>query len=323
MTLSTEDRFHQPTRADRNQVHRARADVKAQSKTANDSLTKVTFSILLVACAMAVASLLISVQARSATTIKPVDASWPSTDVSAAGLNLQKLTVHSERNSPPSLDRPSYLPIELAGYVAGLEPVIEVTINGRTRAYPMRVVARHQIINDRLGGKNIAVSYCKICSSAMVFSRDIGGETTQLKFSGLTYFNNMVLYDEASKSWWQQINGEALAGPGRGASLEVVPSEIISFTRFRQRHANNAAADVIALTDLARQPVMAKLNLPTPDVEDLPEGVTPADRVVVIGSEAWTLGLLRQEGRIEEKDLVILWEGGRQAAPDAFGRDEE
>ena len=262
----------------------------------------------------------------ASSTLAEIEKAWPNTEVAAAELKPAELVVYGPRHTPPPLDGPTFLPVDWAKHVAGLEPMITVEIGGEVRAYPMRIVASHAIINDEVGGVPIAVTYCRVCSAAMVFKRVVDGQVTRLSSTGVRYENNSVYFDTETETWWQQINGMALAGNQKGGALEIVPSKIESFAKFRTRHAGNSG--VLVLNDSQRStdtPLQARLNLPQPHGQGLPAGVDPLDRAVIVGDRAFTLELLRQEKRIEADDLVILWEPGRQAGPDAFaaGADED
>lgn len=247
---------------------------------------------------------------------------WPGIDLAAAGLEPESLYVYGPRNVVPSYDDPALLPAGIASHVAGLEPVIAVEIDGEMRGYPMRIVAAHGIVNDTLAGVPIAVSYCRACSSAMVFDRRVAGQASKFGTAGVLYEQNMVMFDAASGTWWQQINGLGLAGPQSARSLDIVPSTILSAAIFKSRVEQNPGALMAADSELSQQPLASR------DAFDLPEpttrhaGLSPVERVVVVGRQAWPLALLRRQGRVETDELLIVWEPGREAAPDLYGRDE-
>lgn len=250
-----------------------------------------------------------------------LDRQWPKTDLADGKFMRDALMVHGERNVIPPLNEPQFLPLPLARHVAGLEPVITVSIDGVERAYPMRIVAAHGIVNDDVNGTPIAVTYCRVCAASMVFIREVGGARTRLGMAGVSLDNNLVLFDEATETWWQQINGFGLAGAHKDAVLEVVPSKIESFARFKTRMSDRRDAVVLRDSARSRTPLASRLAIDLPGEEGLPPGVSPIDRVIIVDERAFSLELLRQERRVEEDDLVILWEPGRLAGPDAFGRE--
>ncbi len=103
------------------------------------------------------------------------------------------------------------------------EPVVGVALGGEARAYPIRLLSLHEIINDTLGGQPIAVTWRPLCYSAMVFSRDLGRELT-FGVSGYLLYNNLVMYDHQTNTLWSQILAQGVKGALRGERLEVLPS---------------------------------------------------------------------------------------------------
>lgn len=258
----------------------------------------------------------------AAATAERLAKTWPGIDLAAAGIDADSLYVYGPRNAVPSYDDPALLPAGIAGHVAGLEPVIAVEIAGETRGYPMRIVAAHGIINDTLAGVPIAVTYCRACSSAMVFDRRIAGEASAFGTAGVLYEQNMVMFDAASGTWWQQINGVGLAGPYGDRNLDIVPSTILSAAMFKSRVEQNPGALMAIDSELSQQPLASRDSFDLPEPATRHAGLSPVERVVVVGREAWPLELLRRQGRVETDELLIVWEPGRQAAPDLYGRDE-
>lgn len=122
------------------------------------------------------------------------------------------------------------------------DEVIGVAINGQARAYPVRYIQWHDLINDTLGQTPIAVTYHPLCVSAVVFDRRVGGVTHEFGFSGLLYNSNIVLYDKqddpAKESLWCQLTFGPIAGPAvsRGERLTVLPMYVGPFGKWRELH---------------------------------------------------------------------------------------
>ncbi|MBI1374140.1 MAG: DUF3179 domain-containing protein [Phycisphaera sp.] len=131
-------------------------------------------------------------------------------------------------------------------YMVSHDPVVGVTINGESRAYPVRFIRFHEVVNDTLGGVPIAVTYSPLTDSAVVFDRRVNGETLTFGYSGLLSNSNLVMYDRrpnaveqaaggdnprlaharadsAGESLWVQLRFEAVSGPMAGAKLTVLP----------------------------------------------------------------------------------------------------
>jgi hypothetical protein len=102
--------------------------------------------------------------------------------------------------------------------------VIGVTINGKASCYPIQIIGYHHQVQDTVGGTPVLVTYCTVCRTGRVYSPYIDGQYQHFRLVGMDHFNAM-LEDEATKSWWRQENGEAIAGPLKGKFLDELPSK--------------------------------------------------------------------------------------------------
>jgi hypothetical protein len=123
-------------------------------------------------------------------------------------------------------------------YLVSTDTVIGVVLNGQARAYPIRVLNWHEIINDTLGETPILVSYNPLCDSAVVYDRRLENETAVFGLSGLLYNSNPLLYDNLHHSLWQQVTGKAVSGTGltHQQALRVIPASVVSWAFWRTRH---------------------------------------------------------------------------------------
>ena len=125
---------------------------------------------------------------------------------------------------------------EAAAWLSDRSPVIAVEIEGEARAYPQAVLMWHEIANDEIGGQPIAVTFCPLCNSSITYDRRVNGETLDFGVSGLLRNSDLVMFDRQTESWWQQLTGEGLVGDYAGVLLDFVPSQVISFGSFAERH---------------------------------------------------------------------------------------
>jgi hypothetical protein len=141
------------------------------------------------------------------------------------------------RDGIPPIDRPRYVGVRAADrFLALREPVLAVVVRGRARAYPFQILVWHEIVNDRLGGRPIAVIYCPLCNSALVFDRRVGGRTLSFGTTGKLRDSDLVMWDRETQSWWQQFTGEALVGDLTGRRLRALDSQTLSWGDFRRRY---------------------------------------------------------------------------------------
>ncbi len=123
---------------------------------------------------------------------------------------------------------------ELYGkYLVSSDRVIGVEINGEERAYPLRVLNCHEIVNDTLGGVPIAVTYNPPCDSVVVVGREVDGEVLEFGVSGLLYNSNLLMFDRRpnahGESLWSQLQARAIAGPAAAdaRTLRVVGASLV------------------------------------------------------------------------------------------------
>ena len=140
------------------------------------------------------------------------------------------------RDCIPSIDKPKFVSADDADHVADDAIVIAISYGGDHRAYPARILDHHEIVNDTIGGDPIAITWCPLCGSAVGISRDVGGEVTEFGVSGVLYNSDLVLYDRATETLWDQIIAEGIVGPNTGKSLQLVPVTMTRWSRWRAAH---------------------------------------------------------------------------------------
>ena len=118
-------------------------------------------------------------------------------------------------------------------FLSSREPVIAVEVDGQARAYPEQILVWHEIVNDRLGGRPVAVTYCPLCNSALVFDRRVGGRTLTFGTTGKLRNSDLVMWDRQMQSWWQQFSGVALVGRYTGTRLRALDSQVLSWAQFK------------------------------------------------------------------------------------------
>ncbi|MCS4113586.1 hypothetical protein GGP49_000485 [Salinibacter ruber] len=141
----------------------------------------------------------------------------------------------------PSVDNPSFVSVgEASNWVSPEEPVILLEHKGTARAYPLQILTHHEIVNDRVAGTPVAVTFCPLCYSALVFERTLDGEPVEFGVSGLLRNSDLVMYDRKTETLWQQLTGKAIVGDLAGRTLTQIPSQIVSFRQFGETHPDGA-----------------------------------------------------------------------------------
>ncbi len=244
---------------------------------------------------------------------------FPRTDFGVHAIPFDEIDSDgATRDSIPPIHDPHFVPAAEAD-IGPLEPVLSIGIDGDFRAYPLRVLLWHEIVNDRVGGVPVLVSYCPLCNSGVVFDRRLDGEVLEFGNTGRLRHFDMVMYDYATESWWQQFLGEALIGELTGKQLKALPARLESFGSFARRAPGGKL--LVPTVEQARPygttpyvgmasgagSLLARLRFRY----ELPDGVPPLSRVVVVGNEAWTLDLVADNTPLRSGDLVLTWEAGQ------------
>jgi hypothetical protein len=246
---------------------------------------------------------------------------WPRTDFSRATIDLAEIISGGpSKDGIPSIDDPQFTP---AGEVNGLapeEPVVSLILGEDARAYPLRVMIWHEIVNDVVAGIPVTVTYCPLCNTGIVFDRRLDGRTLDFGTTGKLRNSDLVMYDRQTESWWQQFGGDAIVGDLAGRSLKILSSRLESLKSFRERAPEGR---VLVPNDprfrpYGSNPYVGYDQAPRPFLftGSLPKNVPAMMRVVAVCKEAWTLPLVRDKGAIQAGDLSISWRPGQVSALD-------
>lgn len=114
--------------------------------------------------------------------------------------------------------------------------VVGVEVNGDARAYPIRMLNWHEIVNDVVGGEPLSITYCPLCGTGIVFNSTFEGQNLTFGVSGRLYRNDLVMYDHQSGSFWSQVMGEALQGQHKGKTLEQIQAWTLSWGKWKELH---------------------------------------------------------------------------------------
>jgi hypothetical protein len=212
----------------------------------------------------------------------------------------------------PSIDEPDFVSSS-AGRVREAETVIGLARDGVAKAYPLSRFG--EVVNDEIAGTPVVITWCPLCGTPIAFERRIDGEAVEFGVSGKLHNNDLVLYDRESFTLWQQITGEGIVGPRAGEKLTLVPTDMVTYGEWEQRH-----PDTLVLTG-GRHSGSGVQELPYEEHlhGNQPREVSRPDRrlesfAVVYGVEAgeesaaFPLSVIREEGLIEEVvgDVPVL-----------------
>lgn len=143
----------------------------------------------------------------------------------------------------PSIDNPVFAEVSDSNLMSDSDIVIGLEVNGEAKAYPLFILVWHEIVNDKVGGIPVSVTYCPLCYTSQVFERVINGQEIEFGTSGKLYNSNLLMYDRFTESYWSQSLGMAVTGPLSGYNLKTIPFDLITWGDWKKLH-----SDTLVLT---------------------------------------------------------------------------
>ena len=222
------------------------------------------------------------------------------------------------------LDDPVMIHASEADYLVDTDLVFGIEINGDARAYPLRIMGWHEMVNDVIGGVPVALAYCTLCGAGILYDTQLQGAKVPLKFgsSGLLYRSNKLMFDRRTNSLWNQFTGEPVVGllADSGIKLKVRPITIDTWDSWRKLHTDTT---VLALdtgyirnydSGVTYKDYFASPDLMFPAVVQSERLVLRKDYVFgirsVAASKAWPLDVFNNRSVINDKvglqSLVLL-----------------
>jgi len=206
--------------------------------------------------------------------------------------------------------------------------VVSLLVGGEAIAVPHNVLWWHEIANIELD-RNLAVSYCPLTGSAIVFDASAAG-TRRFGVSGLLYQNNLIMFDEESGTLWPQMCRRAASGEKRGTALQVIPAVEMDWEAWKALHPDGRvlSSETGYNRDYTSYPygdyeVSDRLLFPMPDgIDDrlhekervlgIPSGeggvAVPLSRLELLGSKAVV------ELTVDPWNVTVFWDGAGRAA---------
>lgn len=255
---------------------------------------------------------------------------WPNTDFNQTSVGwTEVLSGGPPKDGIPALfaNQITFGPVS-DSEIPDREPVMTVEIDGHAaRAYPVRYLTWHEIVNDRIGDVPVTVTFCPLCNSAIVFDGRLDGAEYTFGVSGKLRNSDMIMYDHTTESWWQQFTGEAIVGELLGKELTTLPAILESHAAFEARHPGGSVMNqpTHVLRRYGANPYVGYDSSYSPFLyngERPPHDIEPLARVVRVGANAWPLERLRGAGTLEEAGVRLVWEEGQASALDTRSIDE-
>lgn len=122
----------------------------------------------------------------------------------------------------PSIDNPRFAPVSEIDYIPDDRRIVGIKVGSTVKAYPHQILDWHEIVNDEVGGKSVAITFCPLTGTAIGWDREVDGAVTEFGVSGLLFRNNLIPYDRNSDSRWSQMQLRGVAGAQSGTNIETV-----------------------------------------------------------------------------------------------------
>ena len=219
----------------------------------------------------------------------------------------------------PTIDSPSFQRASEVEALLDAEPVVAVAINDDARAYPIRVLTLHELVNDTVGEVPVTVSYCPLCNSAVTYDRRAADRVLDFGTSGSLYQSSLVMYDRQTQSLWTHFDGKAVIGHLAGAQLDFYPTQIVAWSEWLR---DNPEGRVLAgeaggpsLNAYGRNPYAgyeSSENLLSPDFqsEAIDERLPRKERVIGLRNSGGEAVAIRHS-HLREAQVVRLTFNGR------------
>ena len=158
-------------------------------------------------------------------------------DLSQHSVPLQDiLSGGPPRDGIPAILHPHFVSVDDATFLQENDRILGVPGKKESKAYPVKILNWHEIVNDSLEGNPIVITYCPLCGTGLGFSRNLRRDTATFGVSGLLYQSDLLMYDHQTESLWSQIAMECVAGPLTGETLHPLFLEHTTWGEWKKTH---------------------------------------------------------------------------------------
>ena len=147
----------------------------------------------------------------------------------------------------PALTHPAMTQAAAASYLAPSDPIFGLAVRGDARAYPLRILDWHEMVNDVVGGVPVSLAYCTLCGSGIAYDgRAPAGAVYTFGSSGLLFRSNKLMYDHQTRTLWNQLTGEPVLGPlaRHPVPLKTLPVVLTTWADWRAQHPATRVLDL-------------------------------------------------------------------------------
>jgi len=121
----------------------------------------------------------------------------------------------------PSIDNPNFTIATEVDFLNPEDLILAIRVGDEIKAYPHPILDKHEIVNDRIDNKPIALTYCPLTGTGIGWNRIINDQETTFGVSGLLYNSNLMPYDRLTNSTWSQQRLDCVNGSNIGQRAEL------------------------------------------------------------------------------------------------------
>ena len=126
-----------------------------------------------------------------------------------------------------ALDLPKMVRASQANFLSDREYILGIHANGESRAYPIRFMAFHHVVNDQVGASPkdkipVAITFCSNCNLGIRYDPRLRNETLLFDFYGL-YNGVATLRERRTQSVFLLAEGRFVTGALMGTRLKTGP----------------------------------------------------------------------------------------------------
>lgn len=149
-------------------------------------------------------------------------------DITDYSLNDKQFHYGIGREKFPALLAPEFISVPEANKIwADSTRFLVARSENEVKAYSVKDLTRHEIVNDVLDGQPIMAAYCILADLGAIYERNYGGKELTFALSGYTYYDDkvwngldgFVFWDRETESLWWPLIGKAVSGPLKNVGL--------------------------------------------------------------------------------------------------------
>ncbi len=149
-------------------------------------------------------------------------------DITGYDLKDEQFHYGIGREHFPAILQPEFITVQEADSVWADDTRFLVAYSGDDiKAYSVKDLTRHEVVNDVLNGKPIMAVYCILADLGAIYERKYGDKELTFALSGYTYYDDevwdgldgFVLWDRETESLWWPLIDKAVSGPLKGVQF--------------------------------------------------------------------------------------------------------